>query len=286
MSTLIALILFSPLSLTFIGCQTTNKNTEVSEELEKLKSEKEALQAQADSQNEMIDQYLQSVNLIEANLDEIKKREGIVNLSYQDDEIPPDQATRIAEDINAIGRLMQENREQIQRLQNALKASNVQIQGLESMVSRLTKVLAQKDNEIRDLRQELIATNQALDELFNEYSASLEVINEQTEILNTAWFAYGSAKELKNNGVITKEGGFVGIGGAKKLKNDFNRAYFQKIDITKVDTLELYGKKAKLITTHPTESYKLIGEGEAVKLVIKLPETFWSASKYLVVQVD
>lgn len=284
----------SHLSLLFLGiiflslsaCNMTADSSAENEELAKVKAEKEQLEAEASNRDQMITEYIEAVNQIEANLEEIKKREGLITLDYKDVELQKTREEQIAEDINAIGRLMEENRKKVAGLQAVLKASNNRIQGLEEMVARLTGVLAEKDLEIHELREELLASNQALEDLFSAYNASLDVITEQIDALNTAWFAFGSAKELKTNGVITKEGGFIGIGGAQKLKDDFNQEYFKQIDITKVTTLDLYGKKAKLITTHPSDSYKLTGEGKAVQLVIQLPEKFWSASKYLVVQVD
>ena len=51
--------------------------------------------------------------------------------------------------------------------------------------------------------------------------------------------------------------------------------------------IALNAEKAKLITTHPTGSYKIEGaEGKADKLIITDADAFWSSSKYLVVVVE
>ena len=95
-----------------------------------------------------------------------------------------------------------------------------------------------------------------------------------------------ASKELEKQQVVTKDGGFIGLGKIEKLKDDFNRDYFEKIDIRKVKRLKLFCAKAKLITTHPANSYKIYGQNRVDSLVITNPNQFWSVSKYLVVVVE
>ena len=62
----------------------------------------------------------------------------------------------------------------------------------------------------------------------------------------------------------------------------FNRN-FKRIDCSKVQDIALKQKKAKVITTHPADSYIIDKEHN---LVITKPDKFWSTSKYLVVVQD
>ena len=110
--------------------------------------------------------------------------------------------------------------------------------------------------------------------------------NAKTEKLNTAYYAFGTKKELIEKGVISKEGGFIGIGKTSKVKDDFNKEYFTKIDITNTNSINIGAKKAKILSTHPTSSYKLIGEKMVEKIEITNAEEFWSSSKYLVVIIE
>ena len=92
---------------------------------------------------------------------------------------------------------------------------------------------------------------------------------------------------MKEQGVISKSGGFIGIGKTAKLSDDFNREYFTKIDISTVNEIELMSKKVKIISNHPSESYKIEGEDDsAEKLLILDSDAFWSSSKYLVMVVE
>ena len=68
---------------------------------------------------------------------------------------------------------------------------------------------------------------------------------------------------------------------------DFNKDAFTQIDYTAVNTIAVVGKNAKMVSTHPTGSYKLQRENDKIKAIeITDPENFWKASKYLVVVTD
>jgi hypothetical protein len=55
----------------------------------------------------------------------------------------------------------------------------------------------------------------------------------------------------------------------------------------KVNTIPIDSKDAKIITSHPSDSYTLNKEKDkVVSLQITNAEKFWSASKYLVVVKD
>ena len=70
------------------------------------------------------------------------------------------------------------------------------------------------------------------------------------------------------------------------IQSNFNKEYFTKINIEKTTSINLGAKKIKILTTHPSNSYKLIGEKPIEKLEITNTKEFWSASKYLVIILD
>lgn len=57
------------------------------------------------------------------------------------------------------------------------------------------------------------------------------------------------------------------------------------IDITKVQSFDINNKNAKVVTNHPSDSYKMEKDAKGVilKLEITDPTRFWKASKYLVI---
>ena len=187
--------------------------------------------------------------------------------------------------------LLLENKDKMAALNAKLrknqKQSNLKIAELETMIESLAYRMQEKDAEIADLHTQLAEANKQLMVLFEEYNNRLEEMGEQEDELNTAFYCYGSSKELKDQGVISKSGGFIGIGKTAKLSDDFNKEYFTQIDISTINEIELMSKKVKIITNHPSDSYKIEGEDDSAdKLVILDADAFWSSSKYLVMVVE
>lgn len=282
----ISIILYTVLAL-FIASCNSNLNEGSTAELDSLKAENERLKAEAIMKDQSIDDFLQSLNEIEENLNAIKEREKIVRITSTSFENENTKQEQIAADINMIGQLLLENKNKIALLNKKLKAAGIKSAELEKIIEGLNKKLNEKDNEIASLKEELTIANAALEKLFVEYNQRLEELDDKTSKLNTAYYVVGTKKELLEKGVITKEGGFVGIGKTNKLKSDFNKEYFTKIDVTTTSSIPLLTKKAKVITSHPSSSYKIEGfKDKAEKLVILNSEDFWSASKYLVILVE
>lgn len=243
-------------------------------------------------------EFIGAMNEIQMNLDSIKTIEKIVSVqTASGTELKAEAKKRIIEDIAQINDLLQKNKELVKSLQGRLRSSNVKIAELENMISLLNKQMGEKDSEIAVLKQELenlninvAGLNQKIEQITTESEATIkaktQTINEQTIAMNTGYYAYGTKKELEEKNVIEKEGGVLGMGKTIKLKKDFNRDYFLKIDIREFNLLPLNSKKAKIVTTHPADSYHLTGVKTVESLVIDKPEEFWKASKYLLIVVE
>lgn len=246
--------------------------------------ELQALRAERDSAQADLNSFITAFNEIQTNLNTIKEKEKIVTTASKEGKRAEDQ---INEDIQAIYELMEKNRQQVASLSRKLKKSNARVEELEKMIANLEMQLQQKDAEIADLKSKLEQMNIEINELLLANQVKTAEIDEKTAKLNTAYYAYGTAKELKRQGVITKEGGFIGIGKSEAMMKDFNKNYFTKVDITQTTSIPLAAKKAKLLTSHPSGSYKFDGpEGKVEKLTITDPEAFWGTSKYLVVIIE
>jgi SMC interacting uncharacterized protein involved in chromosome segregation len=191
----------------------------------------------------------------------------------------------LIQELKTLGALMAENENKIEQLKAALKNSDYQMGEFEEMIMSLTEEVEMKNREIFQLQQELENLDGAFSELFVAFEKQTEEFDAVKDELNTAYFTYGSKSELTDNGVITKEGGFIGIGKINKLKDDFNKTYFTEVKMSELTEIPLGVKKADIITTHPSDSYELIGGELIEKIVIKDAVKFWGASKYLVVVV-
>ncbi len=281
------LIYLIPVILLFVAC---NKK-----EIEKLKLENQQLLAETNAKDSVINDFFGSFDQIEGNLSQIKAKEGVISVNAsQNNEIKQDARQRINDDIQVINDLMEKNKQAIAALKKKIKNSNVKIKKLEEMLARYEKQLQEKDVEIEQLKKQLVemnftveTLNASVDTLKRSNRHKDEAYAQKVEEMNTAWYALGTNKELIDNKIIAKSGGFIGIGRSQKLQQDFNIEYFKKIDITKVTTIAINAKKAKLLSSHPTSSYTLEGADKKVeKLVITNPKEFWRASKYLVIVVD
>jgi len=238
-------------------------------------------------QDSSIQSFIEGYNAIQESLDSIKDKEKMILGNSKDPETRKSKEEQIVADIQAMYDIMNRNKQQISNLQAKLKKSNNKNAELEKFIARLTTEIEEKDAQINNLKSELEKLNVELANLninYQEVSAESEV---KTQKLKTAYYTFGTKKELTKNNVLTKESGFIGLGKASKMKNDFNKEYFTKVDISNFSTITLGAKSAKLVTTHPANSYKIEGkDGKAEKLVITNSQDFWSVSKYLVIIVD
>ena len=232
-----------------------------------------------------IQELVSSFNEIQENLNAIKEKERIISKVTSDGDVKSKE-DQIKEDIQSIYDLMAKNKDRIGSLSKKLKNSKLKIEGLEKMIENMQATLSLKDSEIEELKTKIEGLNVELSTLTTNYKAVENESNQKTEIINTAFYAIGTSKELKEKNVITKEGGIIGLGKTTKLSSDFNKDYFTKINIEKTTSINLGAKKIKMLTNHPSNSYKLIGEKPIEKLEITNTKEFWSASKYLVIILD
>jgi len=271
------------------------------QKVKELESRNDSLIQQTNLKDQSINEFLQSFNDIQSNLDSIKAKEMIISEKTEGKpELKQSAKNQINDDINSIYLLLKDNQDKLSELRKKLGKANYHIQELQKMVDHLTQQLQDKDTEIESMRKELEQMNikvtnltQNVNELTEQNNEKETLIKDQTEVindknlaLNTAYYAVGSKKTLKDNNIITSEGGFIGIGTNKKLKPDFNQDYFTKIDIRETGQIPIPGKKAQVVTNHPTDSYKISGEGDSRVLEILNKSEFWKSSKYLVVIID
>ena len=262
-------------------------------EIDQLNQQKIDLEATAQARESQINKMLASFNTIQGNLQEIKSREGIINIVAEEGQVS-DIGQEINNDIELISQLMQENETLVGTLNQQLKNSDLKMVEFRKLISGLNERISDKNKEIGLLNKKLQEKKILIGQLYfkNDSLTYLNQMkeaemNEQIDAMNIGYFAYGTYKELKEKNVLTKEGGFLGLGKNEELKDDFNKEYFSKIDIRKQKSLLIYAKKAELITTHPKSSYEFMGADNKVdSLVIKDADAFWNASKYLVIVVD
>jgi len=202
---------------------------------------------------------------------------------------------QLQEKLQLFSETLQGQRSRIAELTKELEASGANVSKLQGLVDMLNSQLDQKDRMISDLRKELQNKNVDIAKLrshvgeltkankeFAEYVENqIAKDNARTEADNAVYVVVGSAKVLKEAG-ITSGGGLL---SKKKVSADANTDYFTKKDMRNFTQLEIPSAKASIVSNMPKNSYKIekVGKDQSV-LTITDPATFWSQTRYLVVQ--
>lgn len=252
-------------------------------------SKVDSLQRIVDQKDNEINDMLSTLNEIQEGFRQISAAENRVTIAKDGEST--NRNAQIKSDMQFIAQTMRHNRELIAKLQKQAREGSVAAEQLKATIENLTADLEAKGAELEALRAELAQKDVHIAELdhtvsnLNEDVAQLKTesadksatISDQDKQLHTAWYAFGTKKELSANHILEK--------GAV-LRANFNKNYFTKIDIRVDKEIKLYSKSAKMLTSHPSSSYTL--QPDASKqyvLRITNPDTFWSTSKYLVIQV-
>lgn len=283
----------------FLFACNQKKINELESQVSSLSTENAEFTKIMAERDDQLNDYFSTMNEVEANLEEIKKHEGIITTNLTGE--GTNQKDNIMSSIETLNNLIQKNKSLVADLDKKYKNANFKIKELDKMISDLNEQINNKENELIALKAELEKSNYQIaslttelgtvsaanERLQDENAQQSDVISKQTTDLNTAYYITGTFKELKDKNVITKEGGFIGIGKTKELSSDFDASAFTKIDIRNFKELKLDSKSAKVVTTHASTSYELVENGKKIDaLMINKPEEFWKSSKYLVVIVD
>ena len=265
---------------------------EAEKKAQDLQARNDSLMSQTLQKDEAINEFIASINDIQGTLDTIKMKENIITLSTdKGGEMKASAKDQIKNDITTIYSLMLKNKESLNALQKKLKNSNLKVDELNKMVERLNRDIEAKNAEIETLRDKLAKMNIQIDEANMQISNLSQTVQTQTgqiesqtqtiqqkeEALNTAYYIIGTSKDLKKNGIIKND----------KILPDFNKDLFTKINIQKTTEVSILSKGAKVLSNHPSSSYKLVGDKKTVQsLQILDVKAFWANSKFLVIVID
>lgn len=252
--------------------------------------ERDSLRNIIEQKDNEINDLMGSFNEIQQGFDLINEAEGRVNMMQSTAE-GNSSRENIRENMEFIQQTLEENRRKIEELTQKLNTSSINSSKLKETINGLTRQLQEKDAELTKLRAQLAEKDVMIEELgttvnsLKDENAQVRQQKEETEQiaknqdtqLNTAWYVFGTSKELKEQGILSK---------GEVLQGNYNKSYFTKIDIRKVNVIALESKSARLLTTHPAGSYTLLKDSKGeYTLRITDAAKFWSVSKYLVVKV-
>lgn len=286
----------------FIGCAClallASCNVKNSSEYKALQAEKDSLAQLNAKSNGELTEMMGVINDVEENFRQIKEAEKYLTIESQGKgEMNSDTKTRVRDDFAMINDMLQKNKDQINKLNQRLKNSSGENSSLKKMVERLNAELQDRGKTIADLQAALTKRDAQIAELevnmknLNDNVETLnaqaqkqaETIKQQDKEINSAYYMFGTGKELKESKVIS--GGF--LASTKVLSQNIERSKFIKIDIRDLKSIPVYAKKAKVLSEHPKDSYKLEKDNtDNVVLKISDYQKFWSLTRYLIIEVN
>lgn len=267
----------------------------------KKQQENTIVVATSDSLQQIIDQKETELNDMVATLNEIQdgfrkinEAQGRITLERQKGE--QNRKAAIIEDMQVIRQTLQLNNELIANLRQQVKESKssnaqlkktmeatitsltAQIEDLTAQLDDLRRQIADKDITIAEQGEQISNLKTNVSELATESETRARTVASQDKELNTAFYVFGTKRELKEQNILTN--------GEVLRNGNFNKDYFTRIDIRVDKIIRLYSKSARLMTTHPADSYTLDQDAKGqYTLRITDPTRFWSVSKYLVIIV-
>lgn len=279
--------------LTFISvillaaCKNNATTGSGSAEIDKITAQRDSLIKSSAAKDSSINAFVSSFAEIQNNLLSIKQKEEMLFFhTTKNIELSKGAKNEVNENIKIINELMEKNRRQITSLNAKLKDANYTITQLKGLVDLLVTSINIKNQDLVRLNKAM-AENGKMDALslntailnLNTQADSINKINAR---LNTAYYIIGDADFLKDKNIIIEKMGFFNPNQFKKLNPDFDKKDFIAIDTKQTKNIKIKSKTAKVLTNHPTDSYKLDGNN----LAITDADKFWSESKFLVLLTD
>ena len=282
------------LSLITISCvsnsETVSEETRRIDSLQSVLSSKDqainSLEFQKLNDDSIVNLYALYIQKIKDNINEINKQELIINNKKNNPDFIEKDTTDIIKSIKILSKKLQENESMILALNNAVKLEKDKNSQFVSKVTDLKEEIAQSNREVYYLKEELNSMNASFEAIFKKYNLQNKKISDLNQKLNEVAYVIGSKSELLDNGVLTKSGGLIGIGKSRKLNSDLNTDYFTYVSKYEFQNILLGYKTVRLMTAHPTSSYRLSNSNEIIdSLIIINQDDFWRNSKFLVVEV-
>lgn len=266
---------------------------------EKGKSNTDSLQivtVQYEQASDLNDSLLLLMGDIYDGLDSINTQEGLL-YSMGNGSEKFDRRAEVRQNLQGIKDRLQKNRDLLSQMQAKLDATGGENTVLKKTVADLQARIERQEAKIADLTTQLEAANTEIQQLNEqvtkgqedlqaETSAREQAQAEATEAENAAnrvYYAIGTNKELKQNGLLEKKF----LGATKVLKGEFNENYFTVGDKRNLSVINTGGKKVKIWSNMPKDSYEIIDNANGTQSVkILNPQDFWQLTPFLIIQID
>ena len=252
----------------------------------------------------LVNEMANTFDEIEQNLTFVRnKRDEMISIPQEGSKSR--QETLVA-DVKLMNEMLAESSKKTEELDKKLKASGIEIKSFKNKIAQLNERILEHENSMAQLREELEKRDYQIEEkeihiaqLQTDIASREDSIETKSQMIveksqtifekdneiNKAWFVAGTQSQLIANGVLEKEGGFLGIAKSKNINDDLNENNFTLLDIRSANHFPINTRKAKLLSKHPENSYRLVEENDMVAyLEIENPKEFWKITKYAIVE--
>ncbi len=238
------------------------------------------------------DSLMNLIGDISQNLIEVNRMENIlVSGDFKD---TPDKRQEIIANIAALRQELDARKQALEELEKKLKSSNAYTSKLQKTIEsqkqlieeqaqkiqQLEDALADANVKISDLNQNVENLNTQVSTVTEERNAETQRADKATDELNICYYVCGTNKELKEHKILEKKF----LGKTKTMEGDFDHSYFTKADKRNLSEVNTYAKSAKLMTSHPADSYSIETVNGSAVVKIKNASKFWEKSNFLVIQ--
>ncbi len=229
-------------------------------------------------------------------LDSINMQEGLLyNIDKGGENF--NRRAEIRQNLESIKDRLQKNRDLLTQMQAKLDKSTGDNSVLKKTIADLQGRIDRQEAKIAELNTQLEAAHEEIAQLNEQVTKGQEDLQAETAAkeqaqaeataaenqANRVYYAIGTNKELKQNGLLEKKF----LGATKVLQGDFNENYFTTGDKRTLSVINTGGKKVKIWSNVPKDSYEIIDNSNGTQSVkILNPQAFWERTPYLIIQID
>ena len=256
---------------------------EKSKKYQQLMAEKDAVVLENQNIEREYNAALGIISDVENNLQALRDAEGMMLIKNESNT----QRDQLNSELIQIKETMAMNRAKLDSLSIVLENSNKDRAYLRNTIKKLQSQLAEKEATIAQMQEQLAQKDQEIEGLntqVNNLNENLNVANakneEQSRLIadqvlemNKVYYVGATKKALKENGILTSK--YI-------LRQEVPAESFTQADKRELNKIAFEGKKVKVLSAHPLESYTIVNNENQVVIEISNPELFWSVTKYMV----
>ena len=256
---------------------------EKSKKYQQLMAEKDAVVLENKNIEREYNAALGIISDVENNLSAIRDAEGLMLMKNESNtqrdqlnseliQIKENMAINRAK-LDSLSKVLENSNKDRSYLRNTIKKLQAQLAEKEATIVEMQEQLAQKDQEIQGLNTRVNNLNQDLNMANAKNDEQSRLIADQVLEMNKVYYVGATKKALKENGILTSK--YI-------LRQEVPAQAFTQADKRELNEIAFEGKKVKVLSAHPVESYTIVNKDNQVILQINNPELFWSVTKYLV----